>query len=61
MLKVITHFFIFSETIFGYSDLRVKLYYAACSLDIYFGISYDEKITPAAAESVPVSYADNWR
>ncbi|KAH6931487.1 hypothetical protein HPB50_024679 [Hyalomma asiaticum] len=32
------------ESIFGYRDLQVKLYYACCSLTPYLGMSYTEKI-----------------
>ncbi|KAL3210656.1 hypothetical protein MRX96_036939 [Rhipicephalus microplus] len=32
------------ESIFGYRDLHVKLYYGSCSLTPYLGMSYTEKI-----------------
>ncbi|XP_065309933.2 histone acetyltransferase type B catalytic subunit isoform X1 [Dermacentor albipictus] len=32
------------ESIFGYRDLQVKLYYGSCSLTPYLGMSYTEKI-----------------
>lgn len=34
-----------SETIFGYRDLRVKLYYSAGLLETYLGMTYSERIT----------------
>ena len=34
------------ENIFGYRDLRVKLYYSAGKLTTYFGIDYAEKVDP---------------
>ncbi|XP_015175660.1 PREDICTED: histone acetyltransferase type B catalytic subunit [Polistes dominula] len=33
-----------SETIFGYQDLKVKLYYSAGSLETYLGMTYSEKV-----------------
>ncbi|XP_069680649.1 histone acetyltransferase type B catalytic subunit [Periplaneta americana] len=35
-----------SESIFGYHDLKIQLYYSAGRLTTYFGISYSEKVTP---------------
>lgn len=32
------------ETIFGYKDLKINLYYIAGSLDIYYGLKYSERI-----------------
>lgn len=34
----------FREKIFGYKDLIIKMYYAACSLKLYINISYSSKI-----------------
>lgn len=33
-----------NENIFGYMDLRIKLYYTAASLQTYLGIDYSEKV-----------------
>lgn len=33
-----------SETIFGYQDLKVKLYYSAGLLETYLGMTYSEKV-----------------
>lgn len=33
-----------NENIFGYTDLRIKLYYTAASLQTYLGISYSDKV-----------------
>ncbi|XP_043277362.1 histone acetyltransferase type B catalytic subunit [Venturia canescens] len=41
-----------SETIFGYKDLRVKLYYSAGSLETYLGMVYSEKLDTQAYEGV---------
>ncbi|CAG9568008.1 unnamed protein product [Danaus chrysippus] len=35
-----------NENIFGYTDLQIKLYYSAASLQTYLGISYTDKIDP---------------
>ncbi|CAG4959935.1 unnamed protein product [Colias eurytheme] len=35
-----------NENIFGYTDLQIKLYYSAGSLQTYLGISYSDKIDP---------------
>ncbi|OWR50736.1 histone acetyltransferase type B catalytic subunit [Danaus plexippus] len=35
-----------NENIFGYTDLQIKLYYSAASLQTYLGISYSDKIDP---------------
>jgi len=34
------------EKIFGYKDLIIKMYYAACSLKLYVNISFSSKIDP---------------
>ncbi|XP_068619673.1 histone acetyltransferase type B catalytic subunit [Battus philenor] len=36
-----------NENIFGYSDLHIKLYYSAGSLQTYLGIQYTDKIEPS--------------
>lgn len=41
-----------SETIFGYKDLRLKLYYAAGSLETYLGMDYTDKINKSIAKEV---------
>ncbi|XP_003701894.1 histone acetyltransferase 1 isoform X2 [Megachile rotundata] len=41
-----------SESIFGYRDLRVKLYYSAGCLETYLGMTYSEKISKALYEGV---------
>lgn len=40
------------ENIFGYRDLKVKLYYSACSLNIYMSMQYTEKITAKKSDGV---------
>ncbi|XP_050354789.1 histone acetyltransferase type B catalytic subunit [Nymphalis io] len=35
-----------NENIFGYTDLKIKLYYSAGSLKTYLGISYSDMIDP---------------
>lgn len=44
----------FSETIFGYRDLRVKLYYTAARLTTYMDIDYKDKADPNKFEGVEV-------
>lgn len=41
-----------SESIFGYRDLRVKLYYSAGCLETYLGMTYSEKINKVLYEGV---------
>ncbi|XP_047366105.1 histone acetyltransferase type B catalytic subunit-like [Vespa velutina] len=41
-----------SETIFGYRDLKVKLYYSAGSLETYLGMTYSEKVNKLTYEGV---------
>ncbi|XP_012276079.1 histone acetyltransferase type B catalytic subunit [Orussus abietinus] len=41
-----------SESIFGYRDLKVKLYYSAGSLETYLGMSYAEKVNKSIYEGV---------
>lgn len=36
----------FSETIFGYKSLEIKLYVAACTLDMYLEVKFEEKFKP---------------
>lgn len=33
-----------NENIFGYTDLHIKLYYSAGSLQTYLGIEYTDKV-----------------
>ncbi|GFG34942.1 hypothetical protein Cfor_07209 [Coptotermes formosanus] len=42
----------FRETIFGYHDLKIQLYYSAARLTTYFGISYSDKVTPDKFEGI---------
>ena len=41
-----------TETIFGYKDLRVKLYYSAARLATYLGMSYRTKVDPKKSQGV---------
>ncbi|XP_063990865.1 histone acetyltransferase type B catalytic subunit isoform X2 [Diachasmimorpha longicaudata] len=41
-----------SESIFGYKDLKVKLYYSAGCLETYLGMSYSEKLQTDMYEGV---------
>ncbi|CAL7949823.1 unnamed protein product [Xylocopa violacea] len=41
-----------SESIFGYRDLRVKLYYSAGCLETYLGMTYAEKVNKMLYEGV---------
>ncbi|XP_031786692.1 histone acetyltransferase type B catalytic subunit [Nasonia vitripennis] len=41
-----------SETIFGYKDLQVKLYYTAGSLETYLGMTYSEKVNKLVCQDV---------
>ncbi|XP_031831416.1 histone acetyltransferase 1 [Nomia melanderi] len=41
-----------SESIFGYRDLRVKLYYSAGCLETYLGMTYSEKVNKMICEGV---------
>ncbi|PAA59331.1 hypothetical protein BOX15_Mlig013433g1, partial [Macrostomum lignano] len=41
-----------SETIFGYKNLSIKIYFAACSLTIYLAVEYAEKINKAISGGV---------
>ncbi|XP_041982856.1 histone acetyltransferase type B catalytic subunit [Aricia agestis] len=36
-----------NENVFGYTDLKIKLYHTAASLQTYLGISYTDKLDPA--------------
>lgn len=47
--------FIFSESIFGYKDLKIKIYYTAGKLVTYLGIEYKEKADPKKFDGVEVS------
>lgn len=46
------------ETIFGYKNLKVKLYFSAAKLNPYLEISYSDKVDPKKYDSVE---ADNIR
>ncbi|KAJ8874270.1 hypothetical protein PR048_025113 [Dryococelus australis] len=41
-----------SESIFGYRDLKIKLYYSAAKLTTYLGISYSDAIDPKKCEGI---------
>ncbi|XP_076164935.1 histone acetyltransferase 1 [Ptiloglossa arizonensis] len=41
-----------SESIFGYRDLRVKLYYSSGCLETYLGMTYSEKVNKMIYEGV---------
>lgn len=41
-----------SETIFGYRDLKVKLYYSAGCLETYLGLDYTEKFEESGDQDV---------
>ncbi|XP_063231534.1 histone acetyltransferase type B catalytic subunit [Bacillus rossius redtenbacheri] len=41
-----------SESIFGYRDLKIKLYYTAAKLTTYLGISYSEVVDPKKCEGI---------
>ncbi|OQR75230.1 histone acetyltransferase type B catalytic subunit-like [Tropilaelaps mercedesae] len=45
-------FFGEGESIFGYRDLVIQLYFGAASLEIFLGQKYAEKISPEKAEQV---------
>ncbi|UYV83403.1 HAT1, partial [Cordylochernes scorpioides] len=52
-----THqFFGDKESIFGYTDLHIKLYYTAGSLKTYLGLDYGQKIDPKTSHGVEVPY-----
>ncbi|KAH9368815.1 hypothetical protein HPB48_004314 [Haemaphysalis longicornis] len=42
----------FKESIFGYRDLQVRIYYGCCSLTPYLGMSYTEKIDVKKSDGV---------
>ncbi|XP_045538159.1 histone acetyltransferase type B catalytic subunit [Papilio machaon] len=41
-----------NENIFGYTDLNIKLYYSAGSLQTYLGIDYTNKIEPSKSDGM---------
>ncbi|XP_059051730.1 histone acetyltransferase type B catalytic subunit [Achroia grisella] len=41
-----------NEKIFGYTDLHIKLYYSAGSLQTYLGIEYTDKIEPSKSDGM---------
>ncbi|KAK4323856.1 hypothetical protein Pmani_005495 [Petrolisthes manimaculis] len=41
-----------SEQIFGYSGLRIKVYYSACRLTTYLSYTYGERVNPEKFEGV---------
>lgn len=54
-MNEIVAFLLFSESIFGYKDLRVNIYCTAAKLLTYVGIEFSERITPQKSEGVVVS------
>jgi histone acetyltransferase 1 len=46
----------FRESIFGYRDLRIQLYYTAGRLTTYFGITYSDRVTPEKYEGIQVRF-----
>ncbi|KAG7164502.1 Histone acetyltransferase type B catalytic subunit-like 1, partial [Homarus americanus] len=48
-----------SEQIFGYSGLRIKVYYSACRLTTYLTHTYTEKVDPEKFEGIEVSNLQN--
>jgi hypothetical protein len=51
---VLTPAVCFRESIFGYHDLKIQLYYSAARLTTYFGITYTDKVTPDKFEGIQV-------
>lgn len=41
-----------SETIFGYKNLKIKIYYSAGRLNTYVAVEYDEKVNPNKADGL---------
>ncbi|XP_026761468.1 histone acetyltransferase type B catalytic subunit [Galleria mellonella] len=41
-----------NENIFGYTDLHIRLYYSAGSLQTYLGIEYTDKIEPSKSDGM---------
>ncbi|XP_014218476.1 histone acetyltransferase type B catalytic subunit [Copidosoma floridanum] len=41
-----------NETIFGYKDLKIQLYYAAGNLETYLGMTYSEKVDKTLTDGV---------
>ena len=46
--------YIFSESIFGYKDLRVQIYYSAARLNTYIGMTHTDKVTPKKFDGIQV-------
>jgi hypothetical protein len=46
----------FRESIFGYHELRIQLYYTAARLTTYFGITYSDRVTPDKFEGIQVRF-----
>ncbi len=57
MVSILTILFdcSFSETIFGYKDLRVEMFCSAAKMTTYVGIKYLDKIDPKTCDGVQVS------
>lgn len=48
------NFNLFSETIFGYQDLSIKIYFSAGALKPYVQITHKKKISKASTDGVEV-------
>jgi hypothetical protein len=46
----------FRESIFGYYNLKIRLYYSAARLTTYFGITYSDRVTPDKFEGIQVRF-----
>ena len=46
--------YIFSESIFGYKDLRVQIYYSAARLNTYIGMTHTDKVSPKKFDGIQV-------
>lgn len=45
-----------NENIFGYTDLHIRLYYSAGSLQTYLGIEYTDKVWMLIVNSIPICF-----
>ena len=46
---------LYSESIFGYQDLQINLYYTAGKLNTYLGMEYKKQVDPKQFEGAVVS------
>lgn len=56
LLSSFVHFFSPRETIFGYLDLKIKLYFTPGRLSDYVNIEYTDKIDPDQFNGVEVNF-----